>query len=54
MTHDYTRLRTLDAGQADKLERLCELIVPGESGRTAQEAHLFLIHYFCELIDAAF
>jgi len=32
----------------------CELIVPGESGRTAQEAHLFLIHYFCELIDAAF
>jgi D-sedoheptulose 7-phosphate isomerase len=31
----------------------CELIVPGESGRTAQEAHLFLIHYFCELIDAA-
>jgi D-sedoheptulose 7-phosphate isomerase len=33
---------------------MCELIVPGESGRTAQEAHLFLIHYFCELIDAAF
>ena len=32
----------------------CELIVPGESGRTAQEAHLFLIHYFCELVDAAF
>ena len=32
----------------------CELVVPGESGRTAQEAHLFLIHYFCELIDAAF
>jgi D-sedoheptulose 7-phosphate isomerase len=32
----------------------CELIVPGESGRTAQEAHLFLIHYLCELVDAAF
>ncbi len=31
MTHDYTRLRTLDAGQADKLERLCELIVPGSA-----------------------
>ncbi len=30
----------------------CELIVPGISGRTAQEAHLFLIHFFCELIDA--
>lgn len=32
----------------------CELIVPGASGRAAQEAHLFLIHHFCELIDAAF
>jgi D-sedoheptulose 7-phosphate isomerase len=31
-----------------------DLIVPGASGRTAQEAHLFLIHHFCELIDAAF
>ena len=30
----------------------CELIIPGLSGRTAQEAHLVLIHYFCELIDA--
>jgi D-sedoheptulose 7-phosphate isomerase len=29
----------------------CELIIPGASGRTGQEAHLFLIHYFCELID---
>jgi len=28
--------------------------VPGDSGRTAQEAHLFLIHHFCDLIDAAF
>jgi D-sedoheptulose 7-phosphate isomerase len=32
----------------------CELIVPGTSGRAAQEAHLFLIHHFCELIDAEF
>jgi len=32
----------------------CELIVPGTSGATAQEAHLFLIHHFCELIDKTF
>jgi D-sedoheptulose 7-phosphate isomerase len=32
----------------------CELLVPGQSGPATQEAHLFLIHYFCELIDAAF
>jgi D-sedoheptulose 7-phosphate isomerase len=32
----------------------CDLIIPGDSGRTAQEAHLFLIHHFCELIDAEF
>jgi len=32
----------------------CELIVPGASGSAAQEAHLFLIHHFCELIDDAF
>ena len=31
-----------------------ELLVPGQSGRTAQEAHLFLVHHFCEQIDAAF
>ena len=29
----------------------CDLIIPGTSGRTAQESHLFLLHYFCELID---
>jgi D-sedoheptulose 7-phosphate isomerase len=28
-----------------------DLIVPGDSGRTAQEAHLFLIHHFCDVID---
>jgi D-sedoheptulose 7-phosphate isomerase len=32
----------------------CELITPGSRGISAQESHLFLIHYFCELIDAAF
>ena len=32
----------------------CELIIPGQSGAAAQEAHLFLIHHFCELIDQAF
>lgn len=31
-----------------------EIIVPGDSGRTAQEAHLFLIHHFCDQLDAAF
>ncbi len=29
-----------------------DVIVPGDSGRTAQEAHLFLIHHFCDRIDA--
>ena len=32
----------------------CEIIVPGQSGPATQEAHLFLIHHFCELVDAAF
>jgi D-sedoheptulose 7-phosphate isomerase len=32
----------------------CELVVPGGRGASAQEAHLFLIHYFCELIDETF
>ena len=32
----------------------CDLVMPGNSGAAAQEAHLFLIHHFCELIDAAF
>jgi len=32
----------------------CELIMPGQSGAAAQEAHLFLIHHFCELIDGEF
>ena len=31
-----------------------DLIVPGDHGPSTQEAHLFLIHYFCELIDAEF
>ena len=29
-----------------------DLIVPGDSGRSAQEAHLFLIHHFCDIIDS--
>jgi D-sedoheptulose 7-phosphate isomerase len=59
-------LRALKAAQRLQLESIsflgrgggktkglatCELIVPGTSGRTAQESHLFLLHYFCELID---
>jgi D-sedoheptulose 7-phosphate isomerase len=59
-------VRALEAAHRLKLESLaflgrggglakglatCELVIPGTSGRTAQEAHLFLIHYFCELID---
>jgi D-sedoheptulose 7-phosphate isomerase len=32
----------------------CELIIPGVRGPSAQEAHLFLIHYFCEQIEDAF
>jgi len=32
----------------------CDLIIPGNHGASAQEAHLFLIHYFCEQIDALF
>ena len=31
-----------------------EIIIPGETGRAAQEAHLFLIHCFCEAIDEVF
>ena len=40
-------------GQAKGLAT-CDLIMPGQSGAAAQEAHLFLIHHFCERIDAAF
>jgi D-sedoheptulose 7-phosphate isomerase len=32
----------------------CDLIMPGNSGAAAQEAHLFLIHHFCERVDEAF
>jgi D-sedoheptulose 7-phosphate isomerase len=32
----------------------CDLIIPGNCGPATQEAHLFLIHHFCELIDAEF
>jgi D-sedoheptulose 7-phosphate isomerase len=42
-----------DGGKARGLAT-CELIMPGPSGAAAQEAHLFLIHHFCERVDAAF
>ena len=32
----------------------CDLVIPGQSGAAAQEAHLFLIHHFCERIDEEF
>jgi D-sedoheptulose 7-phosphate isomerase len=32
----------------------CELLVPGSRGPAAQESHLFLIHYFCELVETTF
>jgi D-sedoheptulose 7-phosphate isomerase len=32
----------------------CELVIPGTRGASAQEAHLFLIHHFCELIESNF
>jgi D-sedoheptulose 7-phosphate isomerase len=32
----------------------CELVPAGARSASAQEAHLFLIHYFCELIDETF
>jgi len=32
----------------------CELVPTGGRGASAQEAHLFLIHYFCELIETNF
>ena len=41
-------------GGAAKGLATIDLIMPGPSGAAAQEAHLFLIHHFCEQIDAAF
>ncbi|MBI3887431.1 MAG: SIS domain-containing protein [Opitutae bacterium] len=41
-------------GGATKGLATCEIIVPGQSGPATQEAHLFLIHHFCELVDEAF
>lgn len=32
----------------------CDLIMPGQSGPAAQEAHLFLIHHLCDRIDEVF
>ena len=62
-------LRALDAARRLQLESIaflgrgggqakglatCDLTVPGPSGRAAQEAHLFLLHHFCERIDGEF
>lgn len=41
-------------GGAAKSLASVDLIMPGDSGRAAQEAHLFLIHYFCVKIDEVF
>lgn len=41
-------------GGAAKSLATVDLVMPGDSGRCAQEAHLFLIHYFCSLVDEAF
>ena len=40
-------------GQA-KGKATVELIIPGHSGAAAQEAHLFLIHHFCDRVETAF
>jgi D-sedoheptulose 7-phosphate isomerase len=37
-------------GQAKGLAT-CELLIPGDRGVAAQESHLFLIHYFCQVIE---
>lgn len=39
-------------GGAARGQASIDLIVPGPSGRSAQEAHLFLIHHFCDVVDA--
>ncbi len=41
------------SGGAARGQATCEIIVPGGSGAAAQECHLFLIHHFCALLDAA-
>lgn len=41
-------------GGAAKGLATCDLIIPGNSAAAAQEAHLFLIHHFCRLIDEQF
>lgn len=41
-------------GGAARARASCEIIVPGDRGASAQEAHLFLIHYFCESVESEF
>jgi D-sedoheptulose 7-phosphate isomerase len=42
-----------DGGQCRGLAT-CELAMPSQRGAAVQEAHLFLIHHFCERIEVAF
>lgn len=41
-------------GGAAKGKATVDLVMPGQSGAAAQECHLFLVHWFCELVDAEF
>lgn len=58
---DEAQRRQLDSiallgrgGGAAKGRATCEIIIPGDSGAAAQECHLFLVHHFCDRIDAEF
>ena len=45
----------LGRGGGEALGRAtCEIVIPGKSGAAAQECHLFLIHHFCDRVDAEF
>lgn len=58
--HEARRLKleslALLGGDGGKSRGLatCELAMPSQRGAAVQEAHLFLIHHFCERIEAAF
>lgn len=58
--HETQRLKlesiALLGGDGGKSRGLatCELAIPSQRGAAVQEAHLFLIHHFCERIDAGF
>ncbi len=50
---DTVALLGRDGGKA-KGKATCEIVISGDSGATAQECHLFLIHHFCDQIDSEF